>query len=381
MNAERLLYFTRRLSDVEGELGIQSQLDSLVSNLETLASNPQDTGAQNSVASAMNSLSAKVLDEFYDNLTPAEQENFAEISAAPYFSGEMIDQIRSVIAENAMTPAVAVKQVRGLRDRRRGYINSLSSLLQGLEDIGIEADEPPDGEADISFVVPREIFHNNIQGLAKELSVIDRVIKAFSEAATGTPENATLRTLATSDPLITVALGFLVITQIGKSVSWLLDTWKKALEIKELRQKTKDSGGFTEKELKIFDDKIEKIVQAKISERVDQILKESKADAGRRNELRTALQWAHEALLSRIERGLSIEIRLLSPPGLADGEEPEGAQTPEAEMVRAIARTLTFPAPSGDPVLALPGPLEEADKPAPTRTSKKPPARRPTKPS
>lgn len=68
----------------------------------------------------------------------------------------------------------------------------------------------------------------------------------------------------------------------------------------------------------------------------------------RKNELESAFNIYLRQLLERIERSMTIEIRLLKAP-----EGSEDATEEEKVEFASISETLSFPKPSGDPVLAL----------------------------
>jgi hypothetical protein len=288
-------------------------------------------------------------------LTPANKDHFEQIGAAPFFSGDLTGALRKAVNENAMTPAVAASSARQVRDDRQAFIQTLERLRDGLAGVGIEPDDLNDGEADISFLIPRELFDNQLNGLSKEFAVIDRIVRIFSEAATGRPEQATLKSLSTTDPVVTLGVTIATIAMIGRSITWLLETWKKTLEIRELRNKSKEIG-LTDKELKVFDDKIKGLVDKAVADRVSQVLTVSELDSARKNELAKGLDWSLRSLLSRIERGMSVEIRMIprypSDPDEGDGEGTESAHYSDIEE---ITNELVFPKPSGEPVLALPG--------------------------
>lgn len=358
MNAERLRTLAEWLLNEERRLNIQEKFNQVVGSLENLSNNPQDQNHQASLASSMENLS-RVLDrEIAENLTPALQQHFVDIGAWRYFSDEMSLEIAISIASNAMSPSVAAESARQLRDERQRFLDTLDQAKKGLTGLGIKIDDLDEGEADIAFLIPRDIFQNHIGGLSKEFGIIDRIVRIFSEAATGSAEEADVKTIATTDPVVTLAISLVTIQVIGKSITWLLDTWKKSLEIKQLREQAKIAG-FNDKELKVFDDKIERAVNAAISERVKEILASSPAEQSRKNELEKGLDWSMRALLSRIERGMSVEIRLLPPAPKDELEEKQGTPKNYAE-VEEIARQLVFPQPTGEPVLALPEPPPES---------------------
>src|SRR5205823_5912829 len=82
---------------------------------------------------------------------------------------------------------------------------------------------------------------------------------------------------------------------------------------------------------------------------------------GRQHELRTGLEWALDSILTRVERGMTVEIRFLPPPEAAAGATGEAGEAGDAtgrafETLKEIAPQLTFPPPEPVPIRPLPPP-------------------------
>ena len=136
----------------------------------------------------------------------------------------------------------------------------------------------------------------------------------------------------------------------------LLDTWERALKIKKLRNDATEAA-LDEGELKMFGDKVEKLIDQRVKERVAQMTLEARSQNLRRQAMETGLTWVHRALLARIERGVTIEARAL-PPLLAKGEDAEDADDGTGAAVFATLNELAprreIPAPNSQPILRLP---------------------------
>ena len=77
----------------------------------------------------------------------------------------------------------------------------------------------------------------------------------------------------------------------------LLDTWERALKIKKLRNDAKEVA-LDEGELKMFDDKVEKLIDQRVKERVAQMTLEARSQDLGRQEMEAGLTCAHRALLA-----------------------------------------------------------------------------------
>lgn len=353
MNAERLRRLIDTLVAEEAEQAIQSRLQDLRDSLSQLQGNPGDSGAQHQVSARLAALSDAIV-AVSDKLTPQERALAASIGGERYFSPGLIAELQRSISENAMTPAVVHQFVDTLLNERAQFLNSLNQAVAGLAALGIEPETLSPGEAELDILIPREIFHDRLDGLAKELTTINQILNTFSEVRTGKPEVVEVRQISTTDPLFSLAFNTATMVMVGGAITWLLNTWKQALEIKKLRQETAKSPVFTEADLKMFDNKIEAHVEQRINEKVAELL-DGRTAAARDNELEGWLKWSLQELLGRIERGMVLEVRFLAAP--LPSEDGEGTQDAEGTSVfdalAQLAPQLTYPLTEGPAILKI----------------------------
>ncbi|RUW99886.1 hypothetical protein EOA30_23055, partial [Mesorhizobium sp. M8A.F.Ca.ET.059.01.1.1] len=329
MNASRLREILEKALQIDLDLKLRKILNNVTTGLSDVVGSPSDSGHQQTFASAVDQLRT-ALSEAATLLSPAEVERLRELGAADYFLPTMSEKIATWLAENPATPAVANEKLTELIGARNVFITEAEQLVGHLDHLDIKVQELEPGEAEIGFLLPRELFGNQFDRLIKELSVVNRIIGAFAEVATGSAETVEVRQISTSDPTFVLGLGLATIVAIGKSITWALDTWKRVDEIRRLKNEAAKvialKGSAIEE---LFDKQIKDTVKEEIQKQVAAFLKESQADAGRKNELRTSLTWALESVLARVERGFAVEIRFLPP--LADGDVEE-APTNEAKF-------------------------------------------------
>jgi len=75
------------------------------------------------------------------------------------------------------------------------------------------------GSADLAFLIPRNLFENELGPFAKELFFINQLIRDFSEATAGTPESVQSEELSSSVPTVVLAASGPVIFVIAKVVN------------------------------------------------------------------------------------------------------------------------------------------------------------------
>jgi hypothetical protein len=102
-------------------------------------------------------------------------------------------------------------------------------------------------------------------------------------------------------------------------------------------------------------------VKAGVTAEAARLVAEGQVSGERKNEVHTFLEKSLEALLARIERGMTVEIRLLPPPK-EEGNEGAEVTAVAFQHLAEIQKQLAFPAPSGEPVLQIPRLSEGEDK-------------------
>jgi hypothetical protein len=360
MNASRLYFFVLFLLREEGKLGLQTKLTEFLSALQNLVNTPQDSNHQTEVTKKLADLEAS-FSSFENVLTPAQVAAIEEIGASQFFSSVLVKKIRSLMAENPMTPTVARDGVDALRASRENFIAALQNTHTSLKTLGVRPDDLKPDSAEIGFLLPRELFSNRLDLLVKELRDIELIIRQFSEVVLGTVEEITVRQISTSDPIFFFGINAYTIGAIGASITWMLNTWRQALEIKKKYNELKELG-IDEDILGKIENNVKKKVEQSIKERAAELIKEYRKDDARKNELEAGLKWAMQSLMARVERGMIVEVRFLPPPKPKDGasnaedQAKYQAQSEQFSELAKIAKGLEFPAIEGEPILQIPPP-------------------------
>src|SRR3546814_91622 len=219
MNVEHLKALVEDLLGDESQLKLQQHLEKFHKTIPTFVGQPQQPERQIEVAKALTILEKNV-DDFIGRYDPAQRTRMDEIRGTWFFSSTMIASIRYLIDENPMTPAVVEHELAKLVNQRTAYLGHLSAISSGLDALGIKVDGLEDGTAEVCFQLPRHLFRNEFEGLIKELHVIRRIIRAFSELATGSSEPIVVRQISTTDPLFYFEISPITIAKIGAVVNW-----------------------------------------------------------------------------------------------------------------------------------------------------------------
>jgi hypothetical protein len=354
MNASRLLEVVQLLINVEKRKKVQETLNSVNTALSNLVSNPSQPSQQNEFAQALEAL-RKVLSEVRTTFQPAQVKLLEEIGAAEFFTADLAADIAGWTSENVATPAAAQERLGVLISERDAYLTQIRQLRENLVRIGILVDGLEPGQAEIGFLLPRELFENEFEQLLKELGVVKNIIRAFSEVA-GSVEPIEVRQISTSDPLFSFGLNPATIALIGGAVTWALNTWKQVEEIRQIRAQAAKITALKDDPIEqLFEDKIKQHVANEVAAHTAKIMENIDEQRGRKNEQETHIKWALNSIISRVERGMTVEVRFLPPPKpkVEEGGEPP-PPSPAFEDLGKIANELVFPKIEGAPVLELP---------------------------
>lgn len=353
LNTNKLRELVERILQVEAKANTQTALHQLANALASLASSPQNADYQTQLATAIK-LFANSTDKFQTAFSPTDYERVLELSQDG-FSPIMLEEIIATISENAMSPTVANNFVQNLHDTRNEVFTRLRELQTTLDYFNFGYVEPESGHAELGFQIPRDLFSNSLPGFIKELRDLELIIKFFSEAELGQYEPAQIGSISTTDPLVFVGMAEPVAKAIGLAVSWAVATWLGVEKIRKLRAETAQLKSFTEDEVEnIFGTKIKQEIKAAVDSKVAEIVANSKAPQAQRPELEAHLTKALEALLAKIERGMTVELRIGPPPAddnIADDEQDAAQSRQELIDIQA---SLVFPKASDNPILAIP---------------------------
>ena len=379
MNTSRLRETINQLLQAEASVGFQSILSQTRDQLSNLVNQPQQAQFQVGFSDALTRLK-QASQQMRSKFEPAQIKRFEEVGAGPFFVEDIPEDISRLVVANPISPAVVQQAVSTLLVERQTFLTTLTELGENLDRIGVVASEVTLGEAEVGFTIPRSLFDDNLDGLIGELREVRFILRAFSEVSVGSAEPIIVKQISTTDPLFFFGLPVATVVIIGKAIHWVLDTWKKAEDIRKVRAETKKlnmEGG--EEILGMFDDTIKKTVDAAIEAKSKELVEAMpKAKEGRARELETHMSYALESLFARIERGMTVEIRFLPPPTTTSETGTDEASNATFAELGEISSNLVFPKMADQPVLALPRSktsMEQegrGDNPAPSSRPRKP---------
>lgn len=348
MDISRAIRLMSHLREVDQSESVSRLLTDLRQRMDQLVSSPTDSGTQTSVVEASRKL-RQAIAAAISRFSPEELSNAHELATFDLFAPEIVAKFEQTLTENPATPAVARDVVANAEAERAKVLGLMQDVISAGGDLGWgDYEEAADWEAEVGFKIPREIFSNEFDRLIGEFRFLRRFLSNVAEIEDQSLSDVKLASLSTTDPLIILGVAVVVAERIGKITKWALECWKTVEEIRKIREETRKLKSFSPDEVEaIFGDKIRAEVQASIDQKAKEIAA-SVADAGRRNELENSFAIHLKEFLGRIERGMTVEIRLLTAP-----VEHEADDNQEVEDFDDVVASLKFPPPSPNPVLQI----------------------------
>jgi hypothetical protein len=353
MTIEKFYETLNFIVKLDANLRLQPNLATITDTLSSLVNSPAQPSFQSALASTLATFT-EAAGKLREAISPSQSSSIAEVGGKEFFEPTIAEKIQTSIAANAMTPSVARDFVQDIAARRAKFLTTIKQTLAGLEELGVSSKELGPGDADLAFVIPRDLFDNELGSFAKELSFINHLIQDFSEAVTGEAEPAVLEGLSSSDPTIALVASLPVIAVIAGIVNKFLEAWEKIEKIRKIRAELTDIG-MKGKALDELTENITTTVNEVVEESTRVTLEKYKGDLGRRNELESALRRDTRRLFGQIERGLTIQFRA-EPSAKADEPDRKALET-----IERISRTLQFPQIENEPMLLTNGEILEGE--------------------
>jgi len=364
MNAEQLHAISIELQEIINESQTKHLLSKLKSALQQLVSQPSQH--QELVAQTRSDLVENLSTSTYNEWTLNRLQIAKEIGSTEIFGFALASRIEQSFETNAATPEVIRTDIEQMETEVSEFDAALTQLIQSFEAFEIGFEELEAGEGEIGVIIPRATT-DNLSDFTTDLKKINWELKTLADALTGTPENFQIRTISSSD--FSVFLD--AIPELVEKVSSVFKLLKKAYdaytELKQLRNKTAETGQASDELLHAYDATIERAMTDQITQIMAEIrpMYQARLDAGEiQGDFEVRVESAIKSMASRCDRGYAFTFRIGSPVVEVEDEptEEEEAQIQLAASVAANNEELQklHSVEPGQPIL----PLEWSNSPA-----------------
>ena len=130
------------------------------------------------------------IEALQERFSRLELNSLSDINCDDIISPDFLDQFDIILAQNQLTPQVSYEFINQFYNRRQEIIAALSQVQLRFEQMGIKSSNLEPGAAEIGLLIPRNSFENKLGEMVKELGIVNRILRIFSEVATGKAEEA-----------------------------------------------------------------------------------------------------------------------------------------------------------------------------------------------
>ena len=321
MNTSKLYTLALALLEDHDKTQITSKLKDLATHLEDQVSSPADATHQQAVSETLASIRESLQNAPSKKFDEDWIDMMHEMGLEHEYGDALLEVINNIFLENKITPSLALERVNELHSDLEINETNFGNIKSAFENFKLDArDSLAEGECEISIMLPRDYFQNNLEQFGKELKQLsDSVLRPFAEVTGKTSNQFIIKSLSSSEPIIYLAAIPTVAVSILLAVHYAVLICKNLQDIK-IRRKELENLEVGEKALTALDRDIESKIGKLIVQYVEKYLVEMRemqaADnmevntSGRSDdELQNQVASSMKKLLRRIDAGCSIKIR------------------------------------------------------------------------
>lgn len=359
MNVEKLHKLAADLNAENKTKKITTIFQSVITDLQNVISQPQQPQNQTNLTSNLKNLYNLLEKSIVNELSPAWYQLLVELEIDDVFGEQLSNRIKKIISTNNITPASAKEELDILFAKLNGTISSFNQLTTGLKSLKIGFDELAEGECEIGILIPRDFIDNNLENLKDEIGELNFILNNFSEFFSGEKKPFELRTLSTTDPLITVGTIIAIAAGFAKAVGYVIDNYKKLLEIKKLKLELKNQG-LSDDSLQGIEEHCNNYMAEKIDELKIELNEKYNAieNGKRKNEVLNGIGISLNKIANRIDQGFNFEVRVNEPEIIETENEDENREDSTETIlyneIISASETMQFLKTEGDSILSLP---------------------------
>lgn len=359
MNAERLHAIATALRKEMTTCKTVAIIEELCSSLEQVLQQSNHPHYQEQLANSLKKVYSSLSVCPTDSFSPAWKQLLSEMGGTLFFGLSLKATVEEIFHRNQITPAVALKELQEVSKKLNAFQQALDQILAAFKqfEIGNEKLEP--GQCEIGILIPRDAVDNSLNGFAKELKELIFVLNAFSEVATGKPDELSIKTISSSDLTVYLDAPVPFAACLAIAIERIVALYKQLLEIKKIRGELLKQG-VPDKQTAGIEEHANTMMDSGIETLTVELLEKYHPgkDGHRKNELGNALRVSLNRIANRIDRGYSIEVRVEALKAAPDTEE--GKKTAEQiAAVQAASKNMQFMKLEGAPILKL---SENVDK-------------------
>jgi hypothetical protein len=349
MNAERLKGFLEQVRRELDVTNVGDRLQKLETGLEEQAGQPGTVSVEAQVAEAINGLRSDLRNAPSEEYGEVWCHTAKELGLAGVLAPAIEQRVDAILSENQLTPTVAVRELKSLRESVARTRTTIDQTVRGLERFGIRATPIPPNMGEVGVLIPRSAVNNNLREFAIETEELNQILNTVAEAVTGNVEDIQIESISSSEILIYVWVGSSVAKALATTLAVLVAGYRDISEVREVRDKLKGRG-LTPQQLSGLDEYARQQMGKVIDAAVEETLAENGKKDARGIELHTLFKNALWSIAERLDGGYNFDVRASD---LAESQGDE-AQREAAQAITGVRKALQFMKVGGDRILQVP---------------------------
>jgi len=328
--------------------GVRALRDALTQQLSA----PSDPAPQQALSEAFQRLSVALTDAPSNRFSPAWRQVLDELDISPLLGRDLLDRVQATLQRNQITVAIAAQDMEALTGELDELTTDLDQLLTGLSAFNIGAEALAPGSAEVSVLVPRAEVDNALSPLGRELVTLEGLLLPFVELATGSRAPLPVTAVSSSDFGVYLTMVPAAALMLSTALDKILDTYKKVLEIRALREQLERQAVLSAAALAPVDEEVNQYMSDANRRFADELIAGKHADLPetRLNELRNDLRRSLDEIADRIDHGYNIDVRASADPAPGDAIP---ADVEALQLIVSISPRLKFINATGRPILRL----------------------------
>jgi len=354
MNIEKFNSLAYAIVEENKKLQYLRKFKDLLNTLQYVISDTKQLQHQIQLSNDLENLKSVLKISLVNDLSPAFYHVLVDLKIDDIIGNNLSKKIDSIFSSNQITPVKAKQELEIIFNKLDDKINAFKNVVSGLQTLEINYDELEEGECEIGILIPRRYLKNDLRNLSNEINEFTLIVNYYAELITGHKESLQIRTLSTSEPLITIATATVVAAGISKTIGWLISNYKKLIEIKKLKSELKKQG-LSKNDLQGISEYSNDFMKKTIEEIVKNLAKEYNGNTNieRKNELLNEIRISLNKIANRIDRGFNFEIRIKPITNTSKNDLSKENQIIIDEIIKA-SKLLQFIKFSEQPILSLP---------------------------
>ncbi len=200
MNVERLIGLAEVMLATERAESLRAIFNNLVDTLNNLVNSGNSPQHQQDFSNSLNNFKNKLTNSKLNDLTAGQMALAAEIGGARLYGVRLASNVAKIIADNQLTPSVALGQLGPLRDKHNNFFGSLEGLVGSTKALGLKSEAISPGKAEVGFLIPKAIYNESLPKLIVELQFLHKALPFIIESELGEVPEIRLGHIAASDP-------------------------------------------------------------------------------------------------------------------------------------------------------------------------------------